>query len=139
MTATDLVPRFPVVPITRGHYESFYLTAHEPGTPHGFWIRYTVRKEPGRMPIGSLWFTRFAADGPWATKLSTDAVGAGPHGTGITIGSAVLHADAAIGAANEASGSSPCTVPSRRWRTCRTSGCIAPRCRRRRRPVTARP
>ena len=67
---TRLSARFPAVPATAGHYESFYLKACHPQEPLGVWIRYTVHKRPGAAPDGSLWFTLFdgAAEGPRAPR-----------------------------------------------------------------------
>jgi len=64
--------RFPDVPHSDGHYESFYLRAAHPSEALGVWIRYTVHKRPDAEPRGSLWFTLFDAnaDGPWAVKLT---------------------------------------------------------------------
>jgi hypothetical protein len=72
--------RFPDVARGKGHYESFYLRAFDPASPRGVWIRYTVHKRPGAEPKGSLWFTLFdaSADGPTASKVTLDDVGAGP-------------------------------------------------------------
>jgi hypothetical protein len=73
-------PRFPGLSQDAGHYESFYLKACHPTDPVAIWIRYTVHKRPGSAPLGSLWFTLFdrREDGPWAVKLTTPEVGAGP-------------------------------------------------------------
>src|SRR4051812_10503400 len=72
--------RFPEVAPGKGHYESFYLRAFDPASPRGVWIRYTVHKRPGAEPRGSIWFTWFdrSADGPTASKVTLDEVGAGP-------------------------------------------------------------
>jgi hypothetical protein len=74
--------RFPDVPRSAGHYESFYLKAAHPSEPLGVWIRHTVHKRPDAEPKGSLWFTLFdgAADGPRASKVTLPAsdLGAGP-------------------------------------------------------------
>lgn len=71
--------RFPELALSAGHYESFYLKASHPTDPVSVWIRYTVHKQPGQAPLGSLWFTLFDSreDGPWAVKLTTAEVGAG--------------------------------------------------------------
>jgi hypothetical protein len=72
--------RFPNVPLSAGHYESFYLKACHPTEPVAIWIRYTVHKRPHAAPVGSLWFTLFDTreQGPWAVKASSADVGAGP-------------------------------------------------------------
>jgi hypothetical protein len=65
--------RFPDVPASAGHYESFYLRAAHPSEPLGIWIRYTVHKRPNAEPNGSLWFTLFdgsADGGPLARKVT---------------------------------------------------------------------
>lgn len=71
--------RFPDLPLTVGHYESFYLKASHPTDPVSIWIRYTVHKRPGAAPLGSLWLTLFdaRAERPWAVKETTAEVGAG--------------------------------------------------------------
>jgi hypothetical protein len=70
--------RFPSLPLSAGHYESFYVKASHPVDPLSIWIRYTVHKRPGAAPTGSLWFTLFDAReaGPWAVKQTTAEVGA---------------------------------------------------------------
>ncbi|CAN5750087.1 hypothetical protein BH24ACT25_BH24ACT25_12890 [soil metagenome] len=74
--------RFPDVPASRGHYESFYLKAGHPEAPLAVWIRYTIHKRPGARPRGSVWFTLFdarAGGPPRASKVTVEAdrVGAG--------------------------------------------------------------
>jgi hypothetical protein len=91
--------RFPGVPLSAGHYESFYLKACDPRRPLGVWIRYTVHKRPGAEPTGSLWFTFFdaASDGPLARKLTVP----GPRAGGdewIGVGEASLRPGLAAGA-----------------------------------------
>src|SRR5438270_325260 len=94
--------RFPHVPEGRGHYESFYLRAVDPGQPRGAWIRYTVHKRPGQPPRGSLWFTLFDAnaDGPVASKVTL-----GPHelsagdGSLVRIGDSVFQPGRVTGSA----------------------------------------
>jgi hypothetical protein len=54
-------PRFPAVAHGDGHYESYYLRAVAPDRPAAVWIRYTVHKDPGAAPTGSLWCTLFDA------------------------------------------------------------------------------
>src|SRR5918996_5492870 len=68
----DQGARFPKVAAKRGHYESFYVKACQPGGGRGIWIRHTVHKRLGEEPKGSIWFTLFdrTADGPRATKLT---------------------------------------------------------------------
>jgi len=68
----DQGARFPQVAAKRGHYESFYIKACQPGGGRGIWIRHTVHKRPGEEAKGSIWFTLFdrEADGPRATKLT---------------------------------------------------------------------
>jgi hypothetical protein len=91
--------RFPGVPASAGHYESFYLKACHPREAIGVWIRYTVHKRPGAPPMGSLWFTLFdaAAGGPRAQKVTVPGPRAG-GGEWIRVGEAVLRAGAAAGA-----------------------------------------
>src|SRR5438105_13889231 len=94
--------RFPQVPEGRGHYESFYLRAVDPGQPRGAWIRYTVHKRPGERPRGSLWFTLFDgnADAPVASKvtLEPDQLSAG-EGAYVRIGDSVFQPGEASGSA----------------------------------------
>ncbi|MBO3751197.1 hypothetical protein J5X84_34420 [Streptosporangiaceae bacterium NEAU-GS5] len=80
-----LSARFPEIPAGRGHYESFYLKACHPSEPLGLWIRYTVHKQPGALPTGSVWFTRFSADGPIAVKVTVPDVSVAP-GMAVVIG-----------------------------------------------------
>ena len=67
--------RYPGVAAERGHYESFYVKACEPGGGRGIWIRHTVHKRPGAEPKGSIWFVFFdrAAAAPRATKVTVPA------------------------------------------------------------------
>jgi hypothetical protein len=68
--------RFPGVAAKRGHYESFYLKATEPGGGRGLWIRHTVHKRPGAEPTASIWFVLFDREersGPRATKTTVGA------------------------------------------------------------------
>ena len=79
--APQTAARFPGVPASRGHYESFYLKAGHPEKPLAVWIRYTIHKRPDADPSGSVWFTLFeaGAGAPRATKVTVEAnqVGAG--------------------------------------------------------------
>jgi hypothetical protein len=96
--------RFPGLQLSAGHYESFYLKASHPTDPVSIWIRYTVHKRPGEVPQGSLWFTLFDSreDGPWAVKVTTDDVGAGPDEY-IHVGEARFGPGQVTGSASEAS------------------------------------
>jgi hypothetical protein len=71
----DQGARFPKVAAKRGHYESFYIKACQPGGGRGIWIRHTVHKRPGAEPNASIWFVLFdrEADGPRATKVTVPA------------------------------------------------------------------
>jgi hypothetical protein len=91
--------RFPGVPASAGHYESFYLKACHPEEPLGVWIRYTVHKRPGAEPKGSVWFTLFdaGADGPRAQKVTLSGPQAG-GGEWIRVGEAALRPGGAAGA-----------------------------------------
>lgn len=64
---------FPRAELGAGMYESFYLRAVAPDEPLGVWIRYTVHKQPGHAPQGSLWCTVFdaSANGPLMCKHTT--------------------------------------------------------------------
>jgi hypothetical protein len=70
MTPSD--PRFPEIPPSKGHYESYYLRATAPDRPAAVWIRYTVHKDPGEAATGSLWCTVFDPERgePLAVKQS---------------------------------------------------------------------
>jgi hypothetical protein len=61
--------RFPDVPLSRPHYESFYLKATHPRGGLGIWLRHTVLKAPGERPRGSLWLTMFDRDAPGPVAL----------------------------------------------------------------------
>jgi hypothetical protein len=61
--------RFPNVPMSDGHYESVYLTAHHPTDKLALWVRHTVLKAPGEPATGALWCTWFGADGVQATRV----------------------------------------------------------------------
>lgn len=94
--------RFPEVPESAGHYESFYLKLTAPEGGRSAWIRHTVHKRPDQAPTASLWFTWFDADaaGPVAVKQTfagTDLDG--PAHSYIRIGTTVLSPERAVGAA----------------------------------------
>lgn len=91
--------RFPLVPTTAGHYESFFLKLCRPGERLGAWIRYTVHKRPREAPVGSLWFTLFEEAGPRASKLTLPAPAAGGGGSWVRIGEATIGDGAAVGEA----------------------------------------
>ncbi len=95
--------RFAQLPLSAGHYESFYLKACHPEQPLGVWIRYTVHKRPDATPTGSLWFTLFdaAAEGPQARKLTVPRPTAG-GGDWIRVGEAVLGDGVARGEVEDA-------------------------------------
>src|SRR5829696_10369044 len=71
----------PVFPRTgaRGHYESYYLRAVDPGGARGVWIRNTVLRRPGGAPAGSVWCTLWdaAAGPPVAVKATPGLAVAG--------------------------------------------------------------
>jgi hypothetical protein len=92
--------RFPDVPASKGHYESFYVKACHPTEPLGVWIRHTVHKHSGQEPRGSVWFTWFDADadGPLASKVTLP----GPkvdEGSYIVIGDTRFEPGRAVGSA----------------------------------------
>jgi hypothetical protein len=62
--------RFADVPLSGAHYESVYFMASDPTGGRAIWVRHTVRKPPGRPPVGSLWFTDFGLDAPRAAKAN---------------------------------------------------------------------
>lgn len=71
-------PRFPDLPASAGHYESFFLKACHPRGGVGIWIRYTVLKRPHQAPKGFRWFTLFdATHGVNASKVEHAYVGGG--------------------------------------------------------------
>lgn len=53
--------RFPDIPPSEGHYESFYLKACDPAGSRAIWIRHTIHKRPGEKPTGAIWMTFFDA------------------------------------------------------------------------------
>lgn len=69
--AVTIRPRFSQVDRNAGHYESLYLTVNHPAEPLAMWIRFTVRKPPGRQATGAIWFTLFEPGGPTAVKVTT--------------------------------------------------------------------
>jgi hypothetical protein len=86
--------RYADVAAKRGHYESFYVKACEPGGGRGVWIRHTVHKRPGAEPNASIWFCWFdrSAPAPRATKVTVPAAElSAPAGSWIRV------ADAEIG------------------------------------------
>jgi hypothetical protein len=58
-------------------YESFFLRAVSPAEPVGAWLRYTVHKDPGEQPWGSVWCTVFDARqaAPFMHKTTTHELG----------------------------------------------------------------
>jgi len=98
MAAERTSARFPKLPQSAGHYESFYLKACHPSEPLGLWVRYTVHKPPGAEPTGSLWGTLFTPDGPLAVKQTFDVVGA-PGGGYIVMGASIFTPASARGSA----------------------------------------
>jgi hypothetical protein len=81
--------RFPAVAAPKGHYESYYLRASAPDRPAAVWIRYTVHKDPGKAPVGSLWCTLFdgaprAVKQTWGAPRAADWIEIGGHAFGPT-------------------------------------------------------
>ena len=62
--------RFPPIPPTDGHYESFYMKAADPEGGRALWIRHTVHKRPVEELKGAVWITWFDADGHGRTPPS---------------------------------------------------------------------
>ena len=91
--------RYPAVPQPRGHYESVYLQAADAAARTAVWLRCTVHKRPGERPVGSVWATLFADDGPRAAKatLPPEALAPGARG-GPAGGAATIDRDGARGA-----------------------------------------
>ena len=102
--------RFPSIAQGKGHYESFYIRACHPEEPLGVWVRYTVHKRPGAEPKGSVWFVLFdaAADGPIASKVTTDDLDSG-DGAYIRVGESTFRPGLA-------EGSAPTEQADPRWR-----------------------
>ncbi len=101
--------RFPDVPASRGHYESFYLKAGHPEEPIAVWIRYTIHKRPGAQPRGSVWFTLFdarAGKPPRASKVTVEADRLGAGG-------GTVRWDSAPGQGTRVSGALPVKAVSR--------------------------
>jgi hypothetical protein len=92
--------RFPEIPQSAGHYESFYLKLTRPGGGRGAWIRHTVHKRPGEAATCALWFVLFdaSAPAPKATKaqFGADELASAPD-TYIRIATASLTDRRAIG------------------------------------------
>jgi hypothetical protein len=67
--------RFPSIPATDGHYESFYLKAAAPEGGRAVWIRHTVHKRPNEELKGAIWMTYFDVERerPLAAKRQVDA------------------------------------------------------------------
>jgi hypothetical protein len=92
--------QFPGVPANKGHYESFYLKASQPGGGRSIWLRHTTHQRPGEPVQGSLWLTSFdaGAPGPRATKATFPATDvSAPEGAYIRIGDSLLGPDSAKG------------------------------------------
>ena len=96
--------RFPHVPPSAGHYESFYLKASDPRNRRGAWIRYTVLQHPGEAVRASLWCTLWPEGGaPLASKLTLDAAAlSAGAGDLIRIGESRFSAERVAGAADDA-------------------------------------
>ena len=94
--------RFPAVAPSAGHYESFYLKCGDVASRRALWLRYTVHKSPGQVPIGSLWATLFDEEGPHAAKVSLgpELLGAG-GGDWVRIGDARIGEDGCRGSVPE--------------------------------------
>ena len=98
--------RFPDVPTSAGHYESFYVKANDPAGGRAVWLRHTIHQAPGSPPTGSLWLTIFDSKtgSPRATKLSYPASEiSAPEGAYVRIAEAVLEPGRASGSAGDAS------------------------------------
>ena len=81
--------RFPDVPPSRGHYESYYLRAVDPASPRALWLRHTVHKAPDGPVTGAIWLTVFdATEGrpPVAAKWRIPSPRPAPDGHGIVLG-----------------------------------------------------
>jgi hypothetical protein len=98
--AHPAAPRWPSVRPDRGHYESYYLRAVDPGTPRGVWIRYTVSRPAGGQPEGQLWFTFFdrARPGPRAVRVAAGEPASGP-GEWIRLADSMFGEGCAVGRA----------------------------------------
>jgi hypothetical protein len=84
-------PRFPTVPAGKGHYESFYLRAVDPGRPRGAWIRCTTHQRPGEPPTGAVWCTVWdAEDGPPVAAKERRESPSVPDGGWIAVGDATF-------------------------------------------------
>jgi len=95
-------PRFPAVPASAPHYESYFLKAVHPSEPRAFWLRHTVHQRPGEPPTASLWLTLFDAAAPQPVRAGKQTVAAdalsAPDGALIRIDGATLAAGRATGA-----------------------------------------
>jgi hypothetical protein len=54
-----------------GHYEVYYLSATDPGSGHGLWIRYTMRAPLHGAPACALWFMAMHRDGSRLARKAT--------------------------------------------------------------------
>jgi hypothetical protein len=96
MSEPRSLPRFPNVPLEAGHYESYYVKASHPSEPQAFWLRHTVHKRPGELPLASLWLTVFdgARPGPVAGKQTFGPAGLRPERDGyVRVGESVIGPD----------------------------------------------
>lgn len=88
--------RYPA--LTGGGYESFYVKAHHPTEPEGFWIRYTVLVTADGSRRASLWLTLFGEDAPAALKHTrADGLSTG-DGAWLRIGDARIGVSGLAGA-----------------------------------------
>jgi hypothetical protein len=58
-----------------GHYEVYYLSATDPGTGLGLWIRYTLRAPSAGAGECALWFMAMGRDGSRFARKATHPIG----------------------------------------------------------------
>lgn len=94
--------RYLAVNAGRGHYESWYIKAGEPGGSRALWIRYTVHKRPSAEPEASVWMTLFdrSAGRPFAVK-QTAAPGELESGGELLLGAGPIGRIDALGASGK--------------------------------------
>jgi hypothetical protein len=81
--------RFPAVDPAAGHYESWFVKAHDPAAPRAFWLRHTVHQRPGEAQTASLWLTLFDGDEVRAGKQTVHGAHV-PEGGWIAVAGAEL-------------------------------------------------
>jgi hypothetical protein len=98
--------RFPSVPRSRGHYESFYLKASAPEGGRALWLRHTFHRRPGAAATAAIWLTWFdsARERPLALKHGVaEALVSVPDGSYVRVDGAEIAPGRATGEVEGAS------------------------------------